>query len=525
MFRPEILFCYNKSGSKLPLNTWVEVVGKNLPQFKNMNTLYRDIPIAVSLSHSGEAVKLAVSPDDANWYNKLVNVVQDMTGKRNIEIVNYLGTNIKDMTPKQLLQCSLCEVVDKQTKSPVRIASLVEPPKYMSSNKHAELKSWWTNNRENLAKEIANQLKSMTMDEIAAATRANGPVQQAIEQFLERNTLDDATWQEFTSTYGSGKMEASDMAKKLLESVKLGLRANERVIRDFHAANAVGASALWSKSHNTTASKYKDDFTLYRDIMEDVVYKPDVSSNVVNGILYGKSEREQQQPIARKITSSVNPIQMFYREYYYPIHGKMPSHIMDDYIGNKSTNNYPGDPKRAFDMFNLFSGKTIDCGCSGSKKKKQQQQQMEEVKMSLPPLVPIASHMRHKSKKHSMEDVKSSLPPLVPIASAALPPLVPIESHMHHKSKSKKHSMEDVKSSLPPLVPIASAALPPLVPIASAHACHLGSEMPDLIQKKMPAKRNIGKDWNKTKKEVTIPTDAQLNESPWVDNLPSISDF
>ncbi len=475
MFRPEILFCYNKSGSKLPLNTWVEVVGKNLPQFKNMNTLYRDIPIAVSLSHSGEAVKLAVSPDDANWYNKLVNVVQDMTGKRNIEIVNYLGNNIKDMTPKQLLQCSLCEVVDKQTKSPVRIASLVEPPKYMSSNKHAELKSWWTNNRENLAKDIANQLKSMTMDEIASATRANGPVQQTIEQFLERNTLDDATWQEFTSTYGSGKMEASDMAKKLLESVKLGLRANERVIRDFHAANAVGASALWSKSHNTTASKYKDDFTLYRDIMEDVVYKPDVSSNVVNGILYGKSE--QQQPIARKITSSssINPIQMFYKEYYYPIHGKMPSHIMDDYIGNKSSNGYPGDPKRAFDMFNLFSGKTIDCGCSGKKKKTKKNEPM-----------PLESHMRHKSKKHSMEEVKMSLPPLVPIASAALPPLVPI---------------------------------------ASAHACHLGSEMPDLIQKKMPAKRNIGKDWNKTKKEVTIPTDAQLNESPWVDNLPSISDF
>jgi hypothetical protein len=506
------------------------------------------------------SVKMSVDATDANWYPKLLSVLESMTGIKITSVVNYLGNSIQSLSPTDLAKVGECDLIESsRSKSPIRLSAPVQPPMHMSHNKLGHLKKWWEDKRDGLARKIAADLKGLNMSEIAVATKLDGPVQATISKYLERNTLDGLTWSEFAKTYGGGSggsTDLSEMSKKLLDAVRAGLIANETQIRNYHA-NVGSEAALWRNPTAQAQTKYKDDHIMFQDILEDVMYHPLVGKEMVQGILYGIESRAGGGGAKKVVTkgktnprrkataaseSMRHPIQSYYQDYHFPVHGKLPGHVMAKYNKNAGLiagNVYGGDKKRAFDMFNLFSGRTIDCGCGkkkkeGQKKKEEKNEEMKErIGVQMPRLIPIGG------------SIQREMPRLIPIGAEVggekrMPKLIPIGSEMGGGEERRMPKLipiggfasggqEEGEKRMPKLIPIGAEVrgeerrMPKLIPIGS----EIGGEG---VEKKMPKLIPIGAE----SKPRLVPinahpvqrsSDARLNEPIWVDDAPNLMDF
>jgi hypothetical protein len=555
MYRPEFIHAYNLSRSKLPIDSWAQIIGKNLPQFSSASSIYN--PITIQVKMAGEtnsptgAVKMSVDATDANWYSKLLNVLESMTNKKISSVVNYLGNSIESLSPADLAKVGECDLIDSNKKTPLRLAEPVQPPMYMSHNKLGHLKKWWEEKRDGLAQKIAADLKGLNMSEIAAATKLDGPVQTTISKYLERNTLDGLTWNEFAKTYGNGMTDLTEMSKKLLDAVRAGLIANETQIRNYHA-NVGSEAALWRNPTSQVQTKYKDDQVMFQDILEDVMYHPLVGKEMVQGVLYGieskmgTKTRGQSKPRgdtrAKNLDDSKHPIQSYYQDYHFPIHGKLPGHVMTKYNKNAGliASNYPGDKKRAFDMFNLFSGRTIDCGCGKKKKemKKKPEEMKERIGTQMPKLIPIGGEAQERRMPKLIpiggEMKEERMPKLIPIGGEAqerrMPKLIPIGGEMKEERMPQMPKLipiggeakEERMPQMPKLIPIGGEVkpqMPKLIPIGGKTQERIGTQMPKLIPINGKSQVPINAH------PVQRSSDAKLNEPIWVDDAPNLMDF
>ncbi len=416
MFTPKLVQSYKSSKSILPIGTWVQIIGKNLPQFKNNEDIYNPIPLSIKIAGgintSNGSVSVSVAPYDPNWYENLVAAVGKMTGKSDISIVSYVGKPIQGMNIQNVSQVGECDVIDNKTGEIVRLKKIVSPPLELSTNKVAQLKGWWDSNKDDLSKKIASELKGLTMAEIAQATSVDGKVFDVINEHLKSNTLHDMEWHDFTKTFGR-PIDSEEIAGAILDSVKSSLIANEKQIRDFHATEGIGSEAtLWKKTA-VGKNKYKDDFTMFRDVVDDAIYHTRVGQKIVQAISIGKrmggGKVRGRRPLTfpqKKKVNNYHPVASYYKEHHYNVHGKLPGHVIESY--NKSfgkiETEYHGDSDRAVDMFNLFSGRAVN-------RKPLVASKLPEL-TELPELVPIGEEL--------------ILPELVPIGGEQFPELVPI---------------------------------------------------------------------------------------------------
>lgn len=464
MYTPQVLHAYKSSKSTLPITTWVQVVGRNLPQFRSDADIFNPIPIQIKLADRSDGnVVVSVSPADPKWYETLVEALNKMIGGSgtsaggasatsatrgrgvaqrvggdsnvraegaNIRITDYLGQPISGLSPARLAAVGECDVIDVATNQPIRLKSIVPPPLELSTNKTAQLKTWWTENRNSLAQKIAGELSGLTMSELAKVTSLDGPIQKAVERHLEHSTLHGMSWSDFTRTFGT-ESTVDGPAKIVLDAIRQSLKANEKTIRDFHAT-VEGSESLWSASA-PVSTPYKEDLAMYRDIVEDAVHHSLVGSRMIQAVTYGVGKKASSKKVLSKKQnrpSGVNPVANYYNQYHYKVHGKLPGHIMSQYNAkSEQSKDYPGDPDRVMAAFHLFTGRSvIGCGVCGGKKKKEKQQQRQQVEGALPPLVPIGTPIVAAASQQRQQP----MPRLIPLVASAAepPPLAPIGSSM-----------------------------------------------------------------------------------------------
>jgi hypothetical protein len=492
MYRKEFKNAWQSSRSRMSIDVWAKAVGSKLPAFSHPEDIYApvmlDIKVAGGINDSNGTVKLSVAPTDTEWYPKLIEGLEEMTGKRNLAAVNYLGEPIKGMNAEQLTNVGEVDIIDTKSQRLVRLEKVVPPPMHMSTEKAPVVKQWWDTHRDKLVKVVAKSLENLTMDEIAANTMKGGPLQNTIEKYI-RSSVEDGDWDRFIATYGmdnvaknaNPKETSTFIAKGLLHSIRVALKANQTVIKDHRANVAIGASdGLWSNASATTTTPI-DSFSMFRNIVEDALHNPRIGSHMVDAILHGYERvgvianrlPQRVHCTKSKISSEVHPVATYYSKIHYPAHGKLPGHVMDKYNQNKvQSTAYPGDAKVAFNIYNMLTGKTV-----------------------LPPLVPAGT-------------VGTKMPVLVPIGSnAKLPELIPIDERMP--------TLEDfLPTRMPPLVPAGTAgtigssvskrAMPPLVPIGSSVSKR---GMPPLVPAGTEAYPELG-------------------EPIWsMDNMPQLEDF
>ncbi len=464
MFTPQLLQTYKTSRSRLPINTWVNVVGKNLPQFAHDSDIYN--PIAIQIKIAGKIntsngnVNVSIAPYDSNWYSGLVGALEKMTNQKNLNVVNYLGNPIKDLPVGQLACLGECDIIDKSGQV-VRLAKVVAPPMQLATNKSAQLTEWWNSHRDELSRQIAQELKGLNMAELAKATVPEGKIQQLIESYMAKNTLHDLSWTEFIKTFGKDATSVATISASILDSIRQSMVASENQVRNYHATDGIGSeAALWKRAAGG-ASKYKDDFTMYRDIVEDAVFHPMVGKRVVDGILYGvgatvrKNSRTHSTDSSKRIATvrkhnhdnraeSVDPVASYYKEYHYPTYGKLPGHVVEDY--NKSfgkvETHYPGDADKVVEMFNLFTGRAVSRSKKASKKKAPQVGELIPISDSMPKLIPIGDSVR-----------SDNMPKLIPIGDS-MPKLIPIGDSVRSDNMPK---LIPIGNNMPKLIPIGSS--------------------------------------------------------------------
>ena len=369
MYKPSFVTAYKKSRSKLPIHVWHQVAGRHLPQFQTDEDVYTPVPINVKLSGGindpNGSVRLSVCPTNKEWYHDLTSALTEMTGKRNIDVVNMEGKCISGFDTKHLFAAGECDIIDKTTKSVIRLESVIEPPLRMATNKGETLKQWWEDQSESISREVAQVLRGKNMSEIANATTKTGEVYKVIQSKMEQSAPN-----EFLKIYGSGliRTSAQDLSDKLLHAVRRSLVANEQQIRHYHASNVTPDQSLWKQKETANIqSSYKDDFTLYRDIIDDAIIHPAVSRDVINSVLYGTKKIEGPivtPSVKEQQFSDYHPLESFYKTYYYNTYGKLPGHVVSAYNKTIGTNMqqkmFPGDADEAFNVFHMLSGRAFD---------------------------------------------------------------------------------------------------------------------------------------------------------------------
>lgn len=80
IYTPTFRTVYERSGAKLPIDQWCDLIGSKLNQFRNPSDIYMPVPLDIRIADRADvsAVKMQVSPSDEQWYPKLVSAVQDM---------------------------------------------------------------------------------------------------------------------------------------------------------------------------------------------------------------------------------------------------------------------------------------------------------------------------------------------------------------------------------------------------------------------------------------------------------------
>jgi hypothetical protein len=379
MFKPSFIDAYKRSRSKLPIQVWYQVAGRHLPQFQTDEDVYAPVPINVKLSGGindpDGTVRLSVCPTNKNWYLDLTSALTEMTGKKNLDVVNMEGKCISGFDTKSLFAVGECDIVDKGSKKLVRLESVVEPPLRMSTNKSETLKKWWEEQSESISREVAQVLRGKNMTEIASAMTKSGAVYETIQSKLEESAPED-----FLKIYGSGLVRTSpqDLSDKLLHAVRRSLVANEQQIR--HFTNAPEQQSLWKQRETTQIiqTPYKDDFTMYRGIVDDAIFHPAVCRDVIHSVLYGT--KKIQAPVTTKKEkekefSEYHPLESFYKVHYYNTYGKLPGHVINAYNKTIGTNMqqqkmFPGNAEEAFNVFHMLSGRAYDLIEGHDKKKK-----------------------------------------------------------------------------------------------------------------------------------------------------------
>jgi hypothetical protein len=206
MYSPIFTEAYNNSKSKLPIHVWSEVIGKRLPYFKqNPSNIYSTVPLAIKIkggiNDSSGSIRVHVAPMDDDWYPKLQSALKTIFNKP-VNVVDYLGRPIKDLTPEKLAAVGELDVVSVSTHAganPLRLSSdtLVPPPEHMSTTKLSTIQGWINSVQDSVISAIADTLTGKTMAEISAATVKDGEVQKKIESALKSSRAD---WGEFLNT-------------------------------------------------------------------------------------------------------------------------------------------------------------------------------------------------------------------------------------------------------------------------------------------------------------------------------------
>ena len=494
MYTPALLHTYKKSRSRLPIGAWISTVAKYLPQFKDDASIYAAVPlqikIAGNLNSSNGNVSLSVAAFEPNWYNGLVGALEKMTNRQNLQVVNYLKEPINGMTPAQLAGVGECDVIDTTTKKPIRLAAIVPPPLELATNKSAQLAEWWNSVRDDLSHKIAASFKGMSMAEVAKATSGASPSTcTLIANYLNTHTLHNLSWDKFAKTFSksSSSVSLDQVSSCILNYVCQALVSNETQVRDYHAIS--GEATLWKRGAGGGTTRYKDDVTMYRDIVEDAMYHTSIGQNVIQSILYGINKKGQskpksgqnnlarftpedlpppqrrrqparleessdeeeelmrfEEPVRRRrpqeneeeFVPLFNPITSYYRDYHQPVYKKLPTHHIEALNKNygKAEVPYPGDPEKVVEMFNLYTGRSI-IGCNSCKiAKRKKRQQLEEepierrlipIETGLPRLIPINA----KSAPSGADFADRPMPKLIPINGSvkrSLPPLIPIDA-------------------------------------------------------------------------------------------------
>ncbi len=478
MYTPTLLHTYRSSKSRLPITTWISAVAKNLPQFRDDASIFNAVPvnikIAGSAAQSNGNVSVSVAAFEPNWYQSLVASIAKMTNQpaERLSIVNYLGDSISSFTSAQLACIGECDIIDTVTKKPLRLPAVVAPPLNLATNKTTQLSEWWSSTREDLARQIATSFKGLSMAELANQTIDGGSTHQLIRSYLSGNTLHNLSWDAFASTYGkSATASVDDIAASVLNGVKQALVSNQTQVRNFHAIS--GEATLWKRGTGAPAQT-KDEFTMYRDIVEDAMFHPMIGKAVIDSIMYGVVKKgqskprtqlsyqqqsspmpqQQQQRILEEsddeeerlppkdkeeewnddLDELAHPVTAYYQRFHQPVHGKVPYHHIEAL--NKGYGRveakYPGDAKKVMELFNLYSGRSvIGCDACSVKRKKKSKQRREEAEEPVErKLVPISAAVGSPKRLIPIDSVGFSLPPLVRLDNGrTLPPLIPIGSN------------------------------------------------------------------------------------------------
>ena len=497
MYTPTLLHTYKASKSHLPIGAWISAVAKNLPQFQDNASIYNAVPVNIKIAGSPAVsngnVSVSVAAFEPNWYQSLVDSLAKMTKQpaEKIAVVSYLGEPIKDLSSGQLACIGECDIIDVTTKKPIRLAQIVAPPLKLATNKTAQLTEWWNGSRDEISRQIATSFKGLSMAELAKQTVDGGATHQLIRNYLVGHTLHNLSWDEFAKTYGkTSPISADQVAGNILAHVREALVQNQTQVRNFHAIS--GEATLWKRGTGAPAQT-KDEFTMYRDIVEDAIFHPMIGQGVIQSVMYGVVKRGQSKPKSERSYNETpppplsylrrreleeekeyeeygaqdefeelgHPVTSYYRDYHQPVHGKVPYHhieALNKGYGRAETK-YPGDSKKVMELFNLYSGKSvIGCDACGAKKKKKQQRYREEEEQEPieRKLVPISSVVASPKRLIPIDSVGLPLPPLIRLdKNPQLPRLVPIGS-----------IVDDGDVPLPRLIPIDSP-LPRLVPIGS----------------------------------------------------------
>lgn len=482
LYRQSVINAWERAGSRLTLDEWVQTIAKRMPQFSNPEDIYAPVNLTVKIAgdidDANGNVRIAVAPTDKEWYPKLIQGLEEMTGERHLTVQDYLGNPIEKMNARQLSFAGELDVVDKSTGKPVRLPEIVPPPLSMATDKNIRLKKWWNGLQDSLAKDVASRLQGKNMAEIAQATLEGGLIQKSVSNFLRDNTPGGLEWDTFIKTYGADNV-AKNMdpeetmnfiSKGILYNIREGLMANENMVRNYHATSGVGSEAsLWKSTKNREATRYQKDFDMYRDIAEDALALPMVGTHMVNTILHGflrvdtslmrkrKKKQRVERPRQRYMSPDAeefHPMATYLNKTYYPRHGTLPGHVMEGYTKNKSVaaaKSYVGNAAAALNVYHMLSGKSPKPSIKPQSKSK------DFVGSSIPELVPIGSHVMPEMPKLAPLMPKESVSVDAPLPNpvefrTALPKLIPIDKAYGNLGESIA-----TRTAPPKLIPINEA--------------------------------------------------------------------
>lgn len=426
----------------MSIDEYYDSVIKHLPSTTSSDE-HAFEPIQLDLKLSKDVcVPLSVAVTDANWYERLQQVVTDTYFRHKVrdhpervKIVDVTRKDIRGLSPDQLAVCGKVRafvgdewlVVD----SPTTDMSVVDPPTALRNDKQTQLVKWFDNKaKERIVQATAKQLANCDQQDIFIRTKVDGPLDKDIRQIL-RETVPGGT-SNVMATFGvtervraaSAESAIARASETILRQIRQGLRTNqvvvERNIKSRIASSLVARKdddeaplfdSLAAAPEHSAAQEQK----LYQGIARKALTKSVV--NIINHFYRGVGCDVCQTKTKQKKAEDQEEDEGYYSDYYY---GKVN--------------------KRFADKFHSVAGRAIF---------------MEPRSVAAAPVATDLKGLRGARLRKKIGD----RPRLMPIgdSNTERPRLVPIGDAEKPKLVSK--------AERPRLVPIDAPIKPKLVPI------------------------------------------------------------
>ena len=286
MYTSAIINAHQGSYPEISLHAFANAMCRKI----GPSRVYRPIKLKIKMTAQATdpegTVLMPVLKGNKGWYSDACEAIQEMTGRDNIDIVDYCGNSIKGFGFNTLQRCGELDIIDSQTRKLVRTPRVVAPPISMSVDKKVYINQWFSGKQAPIRRAVMANMDTSTLSDISVSLKPKGMVFNAI-----RSCITSDGWEKKQKTFAldtttrsrDPALVANHISSMLLSNLRTEMSRNQENIDAYMDVS----DTLWSQPRKRK-KKFPNKKALVLHIVNNAIYNDTLVSNICDTVNTGR---------------------------------------------------------------------------------------------------------------------------------------------------------------------------------------------------------------------------------------------